>query len=463
MIQLIRNLSSSQNKRGVIVTLVLGFMWSWLFLIDVTNLAKSSLLGYVLMFIAYAVMVAVSSVVVLKTWLFIAAKLKKPSIKSIVFILLLWAAVELLLAWILNLIWMGREGSWDSVIPFVSLTPMIVLTPLKFLTRLFGFFGTSAVVGTGIILLVASIRSTKWRKFAGGYWACIVMVNIALWLAFTAASGPTMNAIITSEQLGEPQIIDPKNSELVVVPEYGLDNYTNQNLAMRLSDNSREVFITGTKQYGESTGNSNVLLYGSNKQGYTYEHKKSRLIVGGEYVPFTYEIFVRTFAPDLYTDFEVRRAIQKGTDQPGPFQLPSGVVVGNAACSSIIHPEDYRALSADGATVLANSASLEVFRGSRVFALHHDGLATFMATANARPFLQSANSWKAFALDHNGQKLAQVEPVSQAEVTVQTNTKKTPYTFLGEWLAYVGIALLLLLGAKWYITKDSKKPKAQKN
>lgn len=434
-----------ENKRSVIVTLVLAFLWSWLFLVDVGNLAKSLLLGFVLMFVAYVVMVTISSLVVLKTWSYISAFLKKPSWKSLFMLVLVWAVVEFLLAWLLGLVWMGREGSWDNMVPFVSLTPMIVLTPLRFLTRLFGFFGTSALVGTGIIIVIASIKRAGWRKFSLIYWGVIIIVNLLLWRGFTTANGPAIKTTLASEHLGNPQIIDSDNSDLIIVPEYGLDNYSSENITSRFSDNSREVFFSGTKQYGETDGNNNTLIYGSNRQGFLYEHKKSRLIVGGEYLPLTYEMFVRTFAPDLYTDFQVRRAITKGTEQSTPFTLPNGVVVGNAACSSIIHPDDYRRLTAQGATVLANSASLEVFRGSRVFALHHDGLAKYMAVANARPFLQSANDWKAFAIDHNGNTLTKVQPVGYTEVTIQTNSRRTPYSYLGEWVVYSGLVFIAVI------------------
>ncbi len=449
------------NKRALTITLVMAFLWSWLFLVDVGNLAKSMLLGFLLMLVAYLVMVAISSLVVIKVSPFVSKQLKKPCVTSIFSILLTWAAVEFLLAWLVSVVWMGREGSWDNIVPFVSLTPTIAITPLRFLTRLFGFFGTSAVVGTGIVLIIASIRNKSWRKLTTFYWAIIVGVNILLWLSFSSATGPNLRATVVSEHLGEPKTIDAKNSQLVVVPEYGLDNYKSDNLQDRVSNTGHEVFITGTKQYGETTGNKNVLIYGSNKQGFMYEHQKSRLIVGGEYIPLSYEVFVRIVAPDLYTDFQVRRAITKGKEQAHPFTISSGIVVGNSACSSIINPGDYRKLTAAGATVLGNSASLEIFRGSRVFALHHDGLAKFMATANARPFLQSANDWKGFAIDHNGNTLVTVQPFGQTDVKVQTNSRKTPYTYLGEWLTILGIGYILALLVQKQLHKSP--PKKKKN
>lgn len=428
-----------RNKGSIIVLLVSAILWSWLFLIDVANLAHTLVIGYILMIVVYFVMTGITVLFVVKVMPHFARILKKPSYKSILSVILIWAAAEMALAWVLSAVWMGRNGSWDNIVPFVSLTPLVVLTPLRFLTRLFGFFGTSAVIGTGVLLIIASWKNKGWRKYALIFWVIVLCLNTTLWAIYKNPSGPTIHAVITSEYLGEPQKVDASDSDIVVLPEYGLDRYTSSNVAERFKPSSKEVYFTGTKQYGETQGNSNVLIYGSSLKGFVYEHTKSRLIVGGEYLPFFVEIIIRTVSPNVYYDFQVRRAITRGKEAMKPFVLPSGVSIGNAACSSIINPDDYRKLTADGATVLANSASLEIFRGSRVFALHHDGLAKFMAVSNARPFLQSAHNWKAFALDHNGNKLGQVNPVAQSNVSIQTNNKKTPYMYIGEWVAYAGI------------------------
>lgn len=442
-----------RNKENLIILLVSAFLWSWIFIIDIANLAHTLVIGYVLMITVYLVMTSITVLFIIKFRKLFSAKVKQPSYKSIVYMVLVWAMFEFILAWVLSAIWMGINGSWDNIVPFVSLTPLIVLTPLRFLTRLFGFFGTSAVVGTGFIVAVACWKNKDWRKLALIYWVVVLCFNTALWVIYKNPSGPIINAVVTSEKLGEPQVVDATNSDIIVLPEYGLDHYTSNNIAERFKPSDTEVYFTGTKQYGENQGNSNVLIYGSDQKGFIKEHTKSRLIVGGEYLPFFVEIIIRTISPDVYSDFQVRRAINKGKDAMKPFPIPGSAVIGNAACSSIINPDDYRKLTADGATVLANSASLEIFRGSRVFALHHDGLAKFMATSNARPFLQSAHNWKAFALDHSGNNIAQVDPVGQANVSVHTNTKKTPYMYLGEWLAFVGIAFFVLMKVRLYTRK----------
>ena len=140
-----------------------------------------------------------------------------------------------------------------------------------------------------------------------------------------------------------------------------------------------------------------------------------------------------------------------------PYAFNKQLVVGAAACSSIISTEDYRSLVNQGATVLTNSASLDIFNGSRLFNWQHRGLAKFMAVANARPLLQSSNNWPAFALDQNGNQLAQIQPVGSTQVTITTNNKKTPYTLLGEWPAYVGgVWLIVDIFLAWQRSKKHK-------
>src|SRR5690606_2445568 len=104
------------------------------------------------------------------------------------------------------------------------------------------------------------------------------------------------------------------------------------------------------------------------------------------------------------------------------------LVVGAEACSSIISSEDYRTLTQKGATILTNSASLEIFNGSKVFNTQHKGMAKFMAVANARPMIQSAMDGSAFIMDHNGSINTSLLPVDTTKATVTTNHKTTPYS-----------------------------------
>lgn len=417
------------------VLLLFAVAWSWLPLIDVGRMADSVIVGYGALLIVYVFLVGVSTYIVTKAIDLGFFTLKDKPWYYILKIIVCWAAIELFLAWFLAVIFWGSGSSWDDVVPFGSLTSLVVYTPLKFLTRLFGYFGTSAFVGAGILLI---FQGRNWHRRAFVYWIVLFGLSFTSYLVFKTPNGPMVHTTIISEKLADPRQTTPGNSGFVLFPEYGLDNYESSSVYKRFEPTSSEVFFSGTRLINDNDGSRNVLVYGSNQQGYIEERTKSRLIVGGEFMPFLMELSLKHIAPVTYDQFKLRREVKKGGGRLETFSLPSGIVIGNAACSSIINAQDYRRLTLDGSDVLANSASLEIFRGSRLFSLYHDGFAKFMAVANARPFLQSANNWKAFALDQDGNTIATVQPTGTKDVTIQTNSRKTPYTYLGEWVALIG-------------------------
>ncbi len=412
---------------------VIALQWSWLLVVDVGRVSSSAILGYAILAFGYLVIVGLTAFIASLASKWLKPSLAKPSWQNVLKLLIVWAAVELVIAWAVSVVWMGRNGNWDNIAPFYSLTPIIMMTPLKFLARFFGFFGTSAVIGSGLVLLFRK----NYQRYAAVYWGSVLVLSFVSWGVYKTPSGMDTTVTIVSEKLGETGPIETGNSTFALLPEYGLDDYTNENITTRIKG-EKDVFFSGTKQQGGFGATRNVLVYGSSQKGFMVEQDKSRLIIAGEYLPFMVEALLRASRSPVYEDFMIRRSVVPGNQSLKPFEVTDGLILGNAACSSIINTEDYRKLTRDGASVLANSASLEVFRGSRLFGLYHDGFAKFMATANARPFLQSANNWKAFALDHNGNTLASVSPTGTKDLTIQTNDRKTPYTYLGEWVALVG-------------------------
>lgn len=417
------------------IVLVFGVAWSWLLVLDVGRVSNSTVLGYGTLLAVYALLVLASALVVSFFVNLNLFNLHNGKWRTIVTTIVCWAALELLLAKCLVLFFWGSGSSWDDMMPVGSLTPLIMATPLRFLTRFFGFFGTSALVGAGIILLF-HIRKQAFMAIA--FWFAIFSLTAISFFAYRDANGLQLNATIVSEQLANPKPVDAGHTEFVLLPEYGLDYYTSSSVQTRFMNTTAEVYFSGTRLAVNEVGSQNILVHGSSRQGYIYEQAKSRLIVGGEFMPYPFEAILKLTAPVIYDDFNLQRLIVKGREPLRTFKFKEYFTIANAPCSSIMNPEDYRTLTNEGATILANSASLEIFRGSRLFGLYHDGWAKFMATANARPFLQSSNNWKAFALDHNGNTAATVQLTGTKDVTVHTNKRKTPYTYLGEWVAVLG-------------------------
>ena len=130
------------------------------------------------------------------------------------------------------------------------------------------------------------------------------------------------------------------------------------------------------------------------------------------------------------------------------FDLPNGTRVGSAVCSSVISPEDYRNFANKGATIFTNSASLNIFKGSPLFAWQQKSFAKFMAISNSRYFLQSANSARAYVLDNNGKTLVESPGHKVLTQDVVNNNKKTLYTLTGEVLTYIGAVVLVVMLVK---------------
>ena len=449
------------SKNGLLigaVFLVVGFSWSWLFTSRVAELADSMMAGYLLALLGFVVIVSLTSYVFIKIILYFQRTYfmgKRISFWVLPLLFVVWSAVEYLVSLFSTLVWFGRNGSVDSVLPFASFTPTLSHTPLGYLSRFVGFHGLSAV----IVVLIAVCVVKKLRKYALVTFASVIIATFISWACYKIPTGNPVNVLIVAESLSETVKTPEGNYELAVFPEYGLSNFSNG--AERILPNKQhDVFYVGSKQAPADKGHKNVLVYGSSNRGVLEQRAKSRLIPGGEYLPYIPSTLLHaTNAHKTLDYFELFKAVEKGPTNYSVLEVNDEVRLGSAVCASIISPEDYRRFTKNGATVLTNSASLGIFN-SKLFTFQHQGLAKFMATANARPFLQSANDADAFALDHNGNMIARTSPVSTKEVTVTTNSTTTPYTVLGEWPVYIGlIAMATILFKKVYRRKRLLKTK----
>lgn len=430
-------------------------LWSWLYIVDVGRLAEITWVAYFSITIVLLFIVSISAKIFSLAIIYLKDSYKK--IMDWLWILkavAVWALAEAMVAWLVALVWIGRNGSIDNILPFSTFTPFVVLTPLKYIARFVGFYGLSAVTVVGVALLVFK----KTRRYAIGYWTIIVALSLFGWIIYKTPNGTTINATIVAEHLGEPQPINANGTNLIVVPEYGLDEYSQQTISSRFANATNDFNYLGSKQSVVKTGHNNVLVFGNSHRGFIKEQPKNRLIAGGEHLSFWGQGLLELISPSTVSDFQVRREVIKGQEPITAFYIDDNTVVGAAVCSSIISPIDYRNFTKQGATLFTNSASLEIFRGSRLFNWQHRGFAKFMAVANARPFLQSSNNWQAFAIDKDGNQLAEIDPQAAQQVSIETNRKKTPYTLIGEWLPYLGAGFIAYdIYEKRYSNKNKTK------
>lgn len=425
----------------LIFCLYSGLCWSWLLFVRVGRITDDVIVGYGGVIFCYLLVVVISAAVFTQFYKYLKRLHKTDNaviwlLKAIV----VWAIAEALVAWLVALVWMGQNGSLDTSLAFSTLTPFLAQTPLVYLSRFVGFYGLSAVFAVGLV----GIYIKQTRRFIPFYWIIVVFLTVLAWKLYQHPTLPPIQATIVAETLDKKVEVKPMGSKLILLPEYGLDEQTSNVHYTRFDPaDYSDYYYVGSRQTAVPTGHTNVLIYGSQDQGIVKLQPKTRLIPNGEYLPYGIEMGTSLLARNVYTDFQIRRAVVKGNKQIQPYRINDQLVVGAEVCSSIIAPQDYRQLVRQGATVLTNSASLEIFEGSRLYSWQDDGFARFIAVANARPFLQSTNHWPASALDQNGHLLAQVYPHSQKQVQISPNVTKTIYVYLGEWLAAIGAGLLI--------------------
>lgn len=426
-----------KHRDYFIVGMFVAAFWSWILFMNVALISKNTILANSLAWLAYVIIVLINTVIYTKAIRYIISKPVTPF--SFIRGLFMWAFTEWFTAWILAFVWFGRGGSIDTVFPFASFTAFLMYTPLAFSVRFLGYHGLSALF-VGVIMVTFLSKFKKYRIPLYGFCVAISLVG---WLLYKNASGTEIKTTIVAEYLKQHQKLESSSTDLVVLPEYGLDGVSNKMLAERFTGPLPRSFVGSQQKIVDSGQVRNIFIYG-NKNGYDVEVDKSRLIAGGEYLPYVFEgILNLTNNSKEVENFHKVRGVVKGPDKLVPYRVDGNLVVGGGVCSSIVSTEDYRNLTAQGATVLTNSASLGIFTGSTLFSLQHRGLSKFMAIANARPFLQSSSYGQAFALDHNGTTLKKIEPVSHTDVMVKTNSKRTPYSYLGEWTVILGACFVL--------------------
>lgn len=434
-----------KNDVKLALTLWYSFSWSWVLFTDTLDLAGNKKQGFILAIIILSINVALSVFVMSKMVNLVQKIFKKhATIVAIIIALPLLAFADFLAAWVPAFFWIGPEGRLDSILPLSSASLLAINSPLVYASRLVGFFG----LGGFIWLFIFIIWNRNFRKYIALPVIALTGLSTIGWIVWHIPKGTQFTAVTISESLNERvPSINADKAQLVVFPEYGLDNVTNSNLDQRLtSDQNNKSFFLGSLQIfpQNKVGHLNRLIFGNSQEGITYRQDKYRLIPGGEDLPYLLRIGLRATNQKSTLDyFSYAKGTLKGSSQLEMLKLPNNTLVGAAVCSSIISPEDYRYFAKSGATIFTNSASLTIFKGSPLFSWQQKSFAKFMAVSNSRYFLQSANSARSYVLDNNGNTLAEANGQKVLTTQVQNNSKKTLYTHLGEYLVLVGFCIIL--------------------
>lgn len=435
-----------KNKLNAFVLLIVWFAlaWSWTLMTDSVKLSGSSSQGHIVGSIVAVINAGLSGYII---WLafrivnYVFNKYRK--VPALLISLAIFAAADFAVAWAIAIIWLGPQGSIDNVLPLGSPTLLLIRTPFAYASRITGFYGLAAFAWLGLFLLARK----NTRKLILYPAVLLSLLSIIGWAVYKNPSGGFINAKVVNERLNSrvpPVAAD--GADFILFPEYGLDDITPENISERIDTTSgNSVKYIGSKQYPVrgKAGQLNTLIFGDTRSGVISQQGKHRLIPGGEdmaYIGRFSLVLTRQTSTLYYFDFA--KQIYKSPKSLEPIMLNDTTRLGAAVCSSIVSPEDYRRLALSGASIFTNSASLGIFNGSAVFDFQQKSLARFMATANSRYFIQSANDASSYALDTNGRTIASTADREVLTITARNNLKKTAYTFLGEWLAVSGGVLI---------------------
>lgn len=215
------------------------------------------------------------------------------------------------------------------------------------------------------------------------------------------------------------------------------------------------LFDPDTKRYTnsvieiDSATASDALLRGKPLQRYDKHH----LVPFGEFIPWGFRWFVEILAMPL-GDFD------RGAVQQSPFKVADQWIAPNICYEDIFGRELLAGISAQpttpGATILANFSNLGWFGDSWALRQHWQ-MARMRAIETSRPVLRATNTGITGAIDHHGQAIATLPPMTPGflDVTVQGQKGSTPYSKVGDALILL-ICIGLLLGAQARRSKQLK-------
>lgn len=372
-----------------------------------------------------------------------------------------WVIGEYLKGWVVSVLFWGPGGTLGAHWHFGNLAFAAAASPLGYASRLVGLFGLAWLV---VLINLSLFWLLRGRSIliSVTVLASVTLLSLVSWSAYRPASDRSIqvgvlhtvtDATITDQRVEQfvRQETPPRPPlDVLVLPEYSALLSTTrterERLLMDYAFQGRDgLVIWATDRRLDNGMRSRFVTYRDQAGSILAEQDKRFLIPGGEYPPLLLEGIVRlTGNAKLLRQYAEARQVQPGRQPAEPFTY-RGTAYGALACSGIVTPDLYRKLSANGAEVLANSASLTVIRDAPALSEQNKQMARFQAVANAKPFIQGSRAGHSYVIDADGHFLVDVHDrqLAVAAATVKPSPVKTLYTRFGDWAPWMSLAILL--------------------
>jgi apolipoprotein N-acyltransferase len=440
---------------------------NWMYHIHATELIPNNVLAVAFLMLTFAIVVGSLSVGFLLIgygYHKLVIDLRQP--RSLLVLPALWALCEWARSLLFSVVGMGPGGSLGPHWNFGSLAFAASMTPLRYGARVVGQFGLSALVvlsALGILFLFR--KQWKWGGFALGV---VVAICATGWAMNLFPEGSRMRVGVVQlddssysdygyqRDLGALMASHTSSNplDLLVLPEYSyiftVDEYkTAETAALAKVTTDKSLVITSQSGQADQ-GRKNLVTFFKPDGRVVAQQEKEFLIPAGEYIPYFYEwILVLSGNTSVIGAHQAQNTVASSGQIARPVVYGADKI-GALACSGAIAPDFYRRLTSDGATILTNSAALSTMGLSSSYYAQARQMASFIAVSNARPFVQSARGAEVYVLDSNGGVVAESTKsgVHYIEADVVTNSKKTPYSFIGD--VVVLFAGAVAVAAAWF-------------
>lgn len=368
-----------------------------------------------------------------------------------------WVLGEWLRSVLISAVFYGPNGSLGDYWNFGSLGLAAVQSPLAALSKIVGLYGlTWLVVATsGLILLLLTKQSRQIKTRLAIGLVLVIVSSIFIKGAWVSQSGAAKQgsvlqlSYLTPDFFGPAKINNqiPNKKDLIVLPEYSgvfaanYSDFAKTYVTGRLANDGSAIDVDEWHNNGRYT----VLQLRDNQGRLVDQHTKGFLIPTGEFLPTIVSSYYRFTGQQAVVDsFTANRLIKKG-DSPKVF-TGQQLEIGAVSCSGILSKTDYQRLTRQGAEVLTNSASLIILNKSQSYFRQSLAMAKFHSIANARVFIQASKQAPAFVLDQTGNYIVKPDEIKDQFTDFQfhTNTQKTVYSQLGEWVLWLSTGVIVV-------------------
>jgi apolipoprotein N-acyltransferase len=414
--------------------------------------------------------------------LYYALKIKMYSYRALLLIPSLWVISEYLRSWLFSIFVFGHGATIGAYWDFGNLGVAASTTLFGFAGRFIGLYGFTFMAVLSSLLVTWAIRKKN-------VWPLLTMLILALGISLAGhqlyrpstanpqkivafvQTPPSFTGLQTDNQKLDQTLHElPVNHQLavLVLPEHAelLNRQNDPDFNHRIEQALEEQgsVVSSRLTSNEANAVNQLRIYDSHLQP-VFSHNKSFLVPIGEYMPYLHQgLLTLLKQQDALDQNYANRDLGKDR-QAIPAVSRGDLILGAQVCSGAVAPQLFQRQVKAGAQILTNSASISMFSTAGGYQEQSKQFAHFIAQANARPYVQSAEGGHGFIINSDGHALVNTNNYGYAygAATVILNTTRTIYSQLGEWVVPLsGIVTSLFIAQailRWYTTRYKHKDK----